>query len=183
VLAGMRSVLGLVGLVGGAATVILAVVSFLAKGSFSDFLYRAGIAYLLSSAAALAFVIAREASRPSRTAEAAEQSLPEVMEKMAVAVLGMLLSTAILVGALALLAWITGWTGFSRHESIELLGGVGILSLVIAVFEGWDEIVGFAHKSSRSFRPCPRCGKPVEAGVMECPHCQFDFWSIGREAD
>jgi hypothetical protein len=30
-------------------------------------------------------------------------------------------------------------------------------------------------------RPCPRCGRPVEVGVLDCPSCDFDFRTIGNE--
>jgi hypothetical protein len=28
-------------------------------------------------------------------------------------------------------------------------------------------------------RPCPRCGEDVQKGILDCPHCQFDFRTIG----
>lgn len=28
-------------------------------------------------------------------------------------------------------------------------------------------------------RPCNRCGEPVANGVLDCPHCGFDFRTIG----
>ncbi len=28
-------------------------------------------------------------------------------------------------------------------------------------------------------RPCPRCGEAVANGVLDCPHCGFDFRTIG----
>lgn len=33
-----------------------------------------------------------------------------------------------------------------------------------------------------STRPCPRCGRAVEIGVLDCPHCGFDFRAIGAPA-
>jgi hypothetical protein len=29
------------------------------------------------------------------------------------------------------------------------------------------------------YRPCPRCGDNVQVGVLDCPHCGFDFRVIG----
>jgi transposase len=28
-------------------------------------------------------------------------------------------------------------------------------------------------------RDCPRCGKKVRRGILDCPHCGFDFRTIG----
>lgn len=28
-------------------------------------------------------------------------------------------------------------------------------------------------------RPCPRCGERVAVGQLDCPHCDFDFRTIG----
>lgn len=33
----------------------------------------------------------------------------------------------------------------------------------------------------RASRPCPRCGERVTSGVLDCPHCGFDFRTIGAE--
>jgi hypothetical protein len=33
--------------------------------------------------------------------------------------------------------------------------------------------------SSPGERPCPRCGQGVKNGVLGCPHCAFDFRTIG----
>jgi len=32
---------------------------------------------------------------------------------------------------------------------------------------------------TRASRPCPRCGERVKNGVLDCPHCGFDFRTIG----
>lgn len=32
---------------------------------------------------------------------------------------------------------------------------------------------------ARASRPCPRCGERVKNGVLDCPHCGFDFRTIG----
>ena len=32
---------------------------------------------------------------------------------------------------------------------------------------------------TRAQRPCPRCGEGVQNGVLDCPHCGFDFRMIG----
>jgi hypothetical protein len=29
------------------------------------------------------------------------------------------------------------------------------------------------------YRPCLRCGRRVKVGELECPHCGFDFCTIG----
>jgi hypothetical protein len=32
-------------------------------------------------------------------------------------------------------------------------------------------------------RPCPRCGEDVQKGVLDCPHCGFDFGTIGAASE
>lgn len=34
---------------------------------------------------------------------------------------------------------------------------------------------------TRRGRECPRCGRGVKIGVLDCPHCGFDFRSVGTE--
>jgi drug/metabolite transporter (DMT)-like permease len=36
-----------------------------------------------------------------------------------------------------------------------------------------------AYQDHARARPCPRCGERVAVGQLECPHCDFDFRSIG----
>ncbi|HET7443836.1 MAG TPA: hypothetical protein VFJ57_04180 [Solirubrobacterales bacterium] len=48
---------------------------------------------------------------------------------------------------------------------------------VIVVFR----ILRFANRSRRH-RPCARCGERVKNGVLDCPHCGFDFRTIGAPA-
>lgn len=40
-------------------------------------------------------------------------------------------------------------------------------------------LVAGAAMSRRRTRPCPRCGERVEVGSLDCPHCSFDFRTIG----
>lgn len=50
----------------------------------------------------------------------------------------------------------------------------GLLALVVAL------VVAIARWMFRpGSRPCLRCGQRVTNGVLECPHCGFDFRTIG----
>lgn len=51
----------------------------------------------------------------------------------------------------------------------------GLIALVVALIVA---AIFFATDRSGS-RPCPRCGERVENGVLDCPHCEFDFRTIG----
>jgi len=51
----------------------------------------------------------------------------------------------------------------------------GLVALVVALVAA---VILFATDRSGS-RPCPRCGDRVENGVLDCPHCGFDFRTIG----
>lgn len=51
------------------------------------------------------------------------------------------------------------------------LVGLGVVALVGV---GANRIVEKPRE-----RPCPRCGRGVRVGEMECPECGFDFWTIG----
>jgi hypothetical protein len=52
---------------------------------------------------------------------------------------------------------------------------LGLLALAVVVIAA---VVFFATDRSDS-RPCPRCGEQVKNGVLDCPHCSFDFRTIG----
>jgi hypothetical protein len=55
-------------------------------------------------------------------------------------------------------------------------GGAGLVGLLPVVVGGallWREL-------ATPSRPCPRCGKRVEVGKLDCAHCGFDFRQIGR---
>lgn len=54
----------------------------------------------------------------------------------------------------------------------------GLIALVVALIVA---VIFFATDRSGS-RPCPRCGERVENGVLDCPHCEFDFRTIGAIA-
>lgn len=170
-LGGARSVLGLIGLVGGAAAVVIGLVSFLGEGSWHDFLFRVGIAYLVIAAATLVYLLDLRAKLPALEAE-----LESATEWLWAAVAG----TGLFGGIAVLIAAIT--RGISLHAMIELIGAVALWMFVGAIGEGWKEIVTFIRESSKPSRPCPRCGHSVRAGVMKCPSCEFDFSSVGREA-
>jgi hypothetical protein len=54
-------------------------------------------------------------------------------------------------------------------------GGAGLSALLLFVIGGalvWREL-------STPSRPCPRCGKRVEVGKLDCDTCGFDFRTIG----
>ncbi len=73
-------------------------------------------------------------------------------------------------------------------DAITLLGyadpnsGSGTLTLVLIVV-GAAIIVAVALLVRWVVgRSCPRCGKRVGRGKLDCPHCGFDFRSIGASA-
>jgi len=68
----------------------------------------------------------------------------------------------VLLGALVVLAL------FFVHPALGL--GALVLLLLLAVL--------FAITRPGS-RPCPRCGQRVTNGVLDCPHCAFDFRTVG----
>jgi hypothetical protein len=41
---------------------------------------------------------------------------------------------------------------------------------------GW---LAWGAAFNRPTRPCPRCGRDVLKGELDCPHCGFDFRTIG----
>ena len=47
-----------------------------------------------------------------------------------------------------------------------------VIAVVIIVFG-----VIYLLKRTRR-RPCPRCGRPVEVGVLDCDECGFDFRAV-----
>ena len=70
--------------------------------------------------------------------------------------------------------------GLSRtvYEATEtyflIVVGLGVVGwLAIRRFEQDREIAD-------STRPCPRCGRQIEVGKLDCPHCEFDFRTIGK---
>lgn len=60
--------------------------------------------------------------------------------------------------------------------AIALGALVGGLALFSSVRRGEDQ-----RRKTAGERPCPRCGEAVEVGVLDCPHCEFDFRTIGSE--
>jgi hypothetical protein len=65
----------------------------------------------------------------------------------------------------------------SRGEYYDEAGYVSLLTIaffvwVVRVLLGWRD-------RRRNYRPCPRCGRPVRVGVLECEECGFAFSTIG----
>jgi len=64
---------------------------------------------------------------------------------------------------------------FSQVGPLELLLllalAVGLICVVVLV-------VRLSRRANGSQRPCPRCGRPVVNGVLDCPACGFDFRTI-----
>ena len=73
-----------------------------------------------------------------------------------------------LIGALAVLALLF----------IEPL--LGLIALGACVVVGI--IMWASDGAQRRDRPCARCGEAVPNGVLDCPHCGFDFRTIGRNS-
>src|SRR5215208_2806004 len=62
--------------------------------------------------------------------------------------------------------------------------GVGLAGVLVALL-GAAAMVGgirLRRAPSRPVRPCPRCGRPVAVGTLECGGCGFDFGTIGDVA-
>lgn len=58
-------------------------------------------------------------------------------------------------------------------EVLILLALVGVVVLVVRMLR---------RQANQSQRPCPRCGKPVPNGVLDCSACGFDFRAIGSSS-
>lgn len=53
-----------------------------------------------------------------------------------------------------------------------------IIALIVAGILG---VFGIRqYEDHMATRPCPRCGRRVAVGDLECPYCDFDFETIGR---
>jgi hypothetical protein len=57
------------------------------------------------------------------------------------------------------------------------MGPVELLILLIMIGLPVLAVLGVVRVLSR--RSCPRCGKHVKRGRLDCSHCGFDFRSIG----
>jgi hypothetical protein len=53
--------------------------------------------------------------------------------------------------------------------------------LVIYIASG--AVIGWLAFSPRPTRECPRCGRDVRKGLLDCPHCEYDFRAIGGSAE
>jgi Uncharacterised protein family UPF0547 len=67
----------------------------------------------------------------------------------------------------------------------SLSGGRGLgfgLAGVLVILLGAGAITGgvlLRSSASRLVRACPRCGRAVPVGTLECADCGFDFRTIG----
>jgi hypothetical protein len=67
----------------------------------------------------------------------------------------------------------------------SLSGGRGLgfgLAGVLVILLGAGAITGgvlLRSSTSRLVRACPRCGRAVPVGTLECADCGFDFRSVG----
>lgn len=52
---------------------------------------------------------------------------------------------------------------------------ITILGLTLAAIAAIFLIAGLFRQRTR---PCPRCGRGVTLGVLDCKHCGFDFRTI-----
>jgi hypothetical protein len=57
-------------------------------------------------------------------------------------------------------------------------GGMIVFAVIVALLLAYGAWKFFVDPFL-STRPCPRCGRRVPKGEMDCPHCEFDFRSIG----
>jgi len=61
--------------------------------------------------------------------------------------------------------------GIMFGEAASAVSALMVVTLIFAVYRGLT--------SGRGTRPCPRCGRRVENGVLECSRCGFDFRAVG----
>jgi len=73
---------------------------------------------------------------------------------------GVYVALLVLIALAVFLAEATGTLG-----AVPVITGIWLVSYYVA----WQA----------ETRPCTMCGKRVNNGVMDCPHCGFDFRSIG----
>ena len=63
---------------------------------------------------------------------------------------------------------------------------VAYLIVIIAVgLAGYFGLQRFDRdrEIAETTRPCPRCGERVAIGELDCPHCDFDFRTIGGDQE
>jgi TRAP-type C4-dicarboxylate transport system permease large subunit len=171
--------LGVIGVVGGAVTVVLAAISFAGRGSIEDFFLRLGLAALVLFLAAVLYMFSlRSRDQPSEAPgdsslrvenRAADDAEPLAFVIVAV---GGLLLFVVAIGAL-----MAG--DFSPRAVLFVIGFWTVLALPIVLIAGRREIIAWIREVSKPSRSCPRCGHSVKHGVMRCPSCDFDFWTVG----
>lgn len=82
--------------------------------------------------------------------------------------------TAVLAIAALLLLALLAANGLPLGEFAFYVIGIVVVILVLRLLAG-----GINWLFTSSSRPCPRCGEGVEKGTLDCPHCGFDFRTIG----
>jgi hypothetical protein len=55
----------------------------------------------------------------------------------------------------------------------------GLVAVLLALLAGAIAVIAAIVRSRRRRDRCPRCGGQVTRGVLDCPHCGFDFRSMG----
>lgn len=174
-LGGLRSVLGLVALVGGAATTIAAAIALLGGVSFLVFLTWVGVAYLVLCGATLLVLTNQKAPPTPESDDVVPKSSSQTAD------LGLFyflwLGFAVLAVPILLLMWIAG--SLTLAEAFQILGVWAIIWFGIVIYLLRGELVTMLRELGSTSRACPRCGHPVRSGVMTCPHCGFDFRTIG----
>jgi hypothetical protein len=51
--------------------------------------------------------------------------------------------------------------------------------VILLILVGLPVLAVLAVVRVVSRRACPRCGKRVKPGQLDCPHCGFEFHAIG----
>ncbi len=87
----------------------------------------------------------------------------------------------LLIGAVAALLAVVGLaligvTVANGGGALAIGVVLGVVSIGVAVLLGK---VAVRLSPERRKRPCPRCGLPVRAGVLDCAGCGFDFRTVG----
>jgi hypothetical protein len=173
---GVRSALNLIALAGGVGSVVIGLVTFLGNHSWNEFLFRVGIGYLILAAITAMVIAGRRAAPPP--AAAPGDVAPKMSSNLDIGAVYMFaMGSSGVYAALVVLLSLLG--GTDARGVVEAIGAIALMILPISIAVSWSDIVVSVREVSQAKRPCPRCGHPVPAGRMACPHCDFDFHTIG----
>lgn len=84
---------------------------------------------------------------------------------------------AVVMGAIAIGGGASFYVGLIPGLLIGFWGLITIQRELSRRSKELDEAVGQGLSSQQ----CLQCGRPVKVGVLNCPHCGFNFRTIGHE--